>query len=150
VTKVVNGKSTVVGDNLSTPPDNIGPRSTPNYHALAQKGVQTLSDGTTVFAGQRDDPFFGDIGAAFDLVAIRNGTGATGGGKDFFAGYATHSIALQVPASMLDKHVARDRRVGGDRPPADHPREGQVGRPVGSRSRAWAIRSSTSCSSRRS
>jgi Domain of unknown function (DUF4331) len=102
VTKVVNGKSTVVGSNLSTPPDNIGPRSTPNYHALAQKGVQTLSDGTTVFAGQRDDPFFGDIGAAFDLVAIRNGTGATGGGKDFFAGYATHSIALQVPVSMLD------------------------------------------------
>jgi hypothetical protein len=101
VTKVVNGKSTVIGQG-TTPPDNIGPRSTPDYHALAQKGVQTLSDGSTVFAGQRDDPFFGDIGAAFDLVAIRNGTGATGGGKDFFAGYALHSIALQVPLSMLD------------------------------------------------
>jgi hypothetical protein len=101
VTKVVNGKSTVVGQG-TTPPDNIGPRSTPDYHALAQKGVQTLSDGSTVFAGQRDDPFFGDIGAAFDLVAIRNGTGATGGGKDFFAGYALHSIALQVPMAMLD------------------------------------------------
>ena len=46
--------------------------------------------------------FFGDIGAIFDLVAIRNGTGATGGGKDFFAGYAVHSIALQVPVSQLD------------------------------------------------
>jgi hypothetical protein len=101
VTKVVNGKSTVVGQG-TTPPDNIGPRSTPDYHALAQKGVQTLSDGSSVFAGQRDDPFFGDIGAVFDLVAIRNGTGATGGGKDFFAGYALHSIALQVPLSMLD------------------------------------------------
>jgi hypothetical protein len=102
VTKVVGGKSTVVGSGLLTPPDNIGPRSTPNYHSLAQAGVHTLSDGTSVFAGQRDDPFFGDIGAAFDLVAIRNGTGATGGGKDFFAGYAVHSIALQVPVSMLD------------------------------------------------
>jgi hypothetical protein len=102
VTKVVDGKSTVVGKGLLTPPDNIGPRSTPSYHSLAQMGVHTLSDGTTVFAGQRDDPFFGDIGAAFDLVAIRNGTGATGGGKDFFAGYAVHSIALQVPVSMLD------------------------------------------------
>jgi hypothetical protein len=102
VTKVVDGKSSVVGEGLMTPPDNIGPRSTPNYHSLAQNGVHTLSDGTTVFAGQRDDPFFGDIGAAFDLVAIRNGTGATGGGKDFFAGYAVHSIALQVPVSMLD------------------------------------------------
>jgi len=102
VTKVAGGKATTVGKGLMTPPDNIGPRSTPNYHSLAQQGVHTLSDGTTVFAGQRDDPFFGDIGAIFDLVAIRNGTGATGGGKDFFAGYAVHSIALQVPISMLD------------------------------------------------
>jgi hypothetical protein len=102
VTKVVDGKSTVVGSGLMTPPDNIGPRSTPDYHTLAQKGVQTLSDGSTVFAGQRDDPFFGDIGAAFDLVAIRQGTGATGGGKDFFSGYAVHEIGLQVPVAMLD------------------------------------------------
>ena len=102
VTKVVGDRSTVVGSGLMTPPDNIGPRSTPNYHSLAQQGVQTLADGSTVFAGQRDDPFFGDIGAVFDLVAIRNGTGATGGGKDFLAGYGVHSIALQVPISMLD------------------------------------------------
>src|SRR5213076_3538317 len=103
---------------LLTPPDNIGPRSTPNYHALAMQGVHDLSDGSKVFAGQRDDGFFGDIGAAFDLVAIRNGTGASGGGKDFFAGYAVHSIALQVPAAMLDNasHVigmwaATDRQM---------------------------------------
>jgi hypothetical protein len=102
VTKVVGNKATVVGKGLVTPPDNIGPRSTPNYHALAQQGVHELADGSTVFAGQRDDPFFGDVGAIFDLVAIRNGTGATGGGKDFLAGYAVHSIALQVPISMID------------------------------------------------
>ena len=65
-------------------------------------GVHDLNDGSKVFAGQRDDGFFGDIGAVFDLVAIRSGTGATGGGKDFFAGYAVHSIALQVPLSQLD------------------------------------------------
>ncbi|HYY03114.1 MAG TPA: DUF4331 domain-containing protein [Gaiellaceae bacterium] len=102
VTKVVNGKATVVGSGLLTPPDNIGPRTTPNYHQLAAAGVHELTDGTKVFAGQRDDPFFGDIGAVFDLVAIRAGTGANGGGKDFFAGYAVHSIALQVPVSALD------------------------------------------------
>src|SRR6266496_1827628 len=96
------GKPRVVGSGLLTPPDNIGPRSTPNYHALAMAGVHDLSDGSKVFAGQRDDGFFGDIGAAFDLVAIRNGTGATGGAKDFFAGYAVHSIALQIPLSQLD------------------------------------------------
>jgi hypothetical protein len=102
ITKVVNGKSSVVGHGLMTPPDNIGPRSTPNYDALAAKGVHALADGSTVFAGQRDDPFFGDVGAIFDLVAIREGTGATGGGKDFLAGYAVHSIALQLPKSQLD------------------------------------------------
>ena len=102
VTKVVGGKSTVVGSGLLTPPDNIGPRSTPNYDALAAQGIHSLSDGSTIFAGQRDDPFFADVGAIFDLVAIREGTGANGGGKDFLAGYGVHSIALQVPKSMLD------------------------------------------------
>src|SRR5438093_10795207 len=65
-------------------------------------GVHDLNDGSKVFAGQRDDGFFGDTGAAFDLVAIRNGTGATGGGKDFIAGYAVHTVSLQVPLSQLD------------------------------------------------
>ena len=68
-----------------------------------------------VFAGQRDDPFFGDIGAIFDLVAIRKGTGATGGGKDFFAGYAVHAIALQLPIARPRHVESRDRRVGDDR-----------------------------------
>ena len=102
VTRLDGSGPRVVGDGLLTPPDNIGPRSTPNDHALATAGVHDLSDGSKVFAGQRDDGFFGDIGAAFDLVAIRSGTGASGGGKDFFAGYAVHSIALQVPLSQLD------------------------------------------------
>ena len=113
VTKVAGRKSSVVGNGLLTPPDNIGPRSTPNYHALATAGIHQLGDGTTVFAGQRDDAFFGDIGAIFDLVAIREGTGATGGGKDFFAGYGVHAIALQVPVAMLD-NGSEGRRQGGE------------------------------------
>jgi hypothetical protein len=102
VTRVESGKSRVVGSGLLTPPDNIGPRSTPNYHALAMAQIHQLDDGSRVFAGQRDDGFFADVGAVFDLVAIRNGTGANGGGKDFLAGYAVHTIALQVPLSQLD------------------------------------------------
>ena len=102
VTRSDGKSSRVVGSGLLTPPDNIGPRSTPNYHALAMAGVHDLSDGSKVFAGQRDDGFFGDIGAVFDLVAIRSGTGASGGGKDFFAGYGVHTVSLQVPLSQLD------------------------------------------------
>ena len=101
VTRVANGKSTVVA-RAQTPPDNIGPRSTPHYHALAMKAVKSLQGGGKVFAGQRDDPFFADVGDIFDLLAIRKGTGATGGGKDFLAGYAVHTIALQIPISQVD------------------------------------------------
>jgi Domain of unknown function (DUF4331) len=102
VTRLDGKSSRVVGSGLLTPPDNIGPRTTPGYHALAMAGIHDLNDGSKVFAGQRDDGFFGDIGAAFDLVAIRSGTGASGGGKDFFAGYAVHTVSLQVPLSQLD------------------------------------------------
>ncbi|MGH3073175.1 MAG: DUF4331 domain-containing protein [Gaiellaceae bacterium] len=84
-----------------TPPNNIGPRSTPNYRSLADKEI-VREDGLSIFAGQRDDAFFGDIGAIFDLVGFRKGTGNAGGGKDFFAGYGVHAIALQIPISQLN------------------------------------------------
>jgi hypothetical protein len=83
-----------------TPPNNIGPRSTPNYSGLVAKSV-VRKNGLAIFAGQRDDAFYGDIGAIFDLVGFRKGTGNAGGGKDFFAGYAVHAIALQIPISEL-------------------------------------------------
>jgi hypothetical protein len=101
VTRVVHGDEKVVARGV-TPPNNIGPRTTPNYRELAQKGVTNLAGGGKVFAGQREDAFFADIGAIFDLVAIRKGVGNEGGGKDFFAGYAVHGIALQIPIAQLD------------------------------------------------
>jgi hypothetical protein len=83
-----------------TPPNNIGPRSTASYRSLVDRAI-VRKDGLAIFAGQRDDAFFGDIGQIFDLLAFRKGTGANGGGKDFFAGYAVHAIALQIPISDL-------------------------------------------------
>src|SRR5262249_41966677 len=41
-------KQQVLGTGLSTPPDNIGPRSTPNYDALAAAAVHTLPGGIQV------------------------------------------------------------------------------------------------------
>src|SRR5207248_638063 len=70
VTRVEEGRSRNIARGLSTPPDNIGPRSTPNYANLASAAVFPLSGvhGTgKVFAGQRDDPFFVDLGSIFDL-----------------------------------------------------------------------------------
>jgi hypothetical protein len=101
VTRVMHGDEDVVARGV-TPPNNIGPRTTPNYRQLAENAVTSLAGGGKVFAGQREDAFFGDIGAIFDLVAIRKGVGNMGGGKDFFAGYAVHGIALQIPISQLD------------------------------------------------
>jgi Domain of unknown function (DUF4331) len=108
VTRVQRGRTTVVGSG-TTAPNNIGPRSTPNYRQLAQKAVIGLEDGGQAFAGQRDDGFFADIGAIFDLVAIRKGTGNMGGGKDFFAGYAVHTFAVQLP--IADLH-AKNSTIG--------------------------------------
>jgi hypothetical protein len=101
VTRVKNGQELVVARGV-TPPNNIGPRTTPNYAQTAANAVTNLAGGGKVFAGQREDAFYADIGAIFDLVAIRKGTGNMGGGKDFFANYAVHGIALQVPISQLD------------------------------------------------
>ena len=102
VTKYVGNKPGVVlRGGLATPPNNVGPRTTPMYRKLVEDKIYDLSDGTRVFAGQREDAFFGDIGAIFDLLAIRKGTGDMGGGKDFFAKYGVHTVAVQIPIASL-------------------------------------------------
>ncbi|HEV8687608.1 MAG TPA: DUF4331 domain-containing protein [Gaiellaceae bacterium] len=101
VTRISGSQSQVVARG-ATPPNNIGPKSTPSYRSLAAAGVLQMDGGGLVFAGQREDGFFGDIGSVFDLINFRKGTGNMGGGKDFFAGYAVHALALQIPISQLD------------------------------------------------
>ena len=118
VTRIAEGKSTVVAKG-TTPPNNIGPRSTPDYRTRSLRSRSPRRRRRLkAFAGQRDDPFFGDIGAIFDLVAIRKGTGNAGGGKDFFAGYGVHTIAVQVPIAGLAREERHDRRLGLGRPRA--------------------------------
>jgi hypothetical protein len=107
VAVIQHGKRTVLGTGLATPPNNIGPRSTPNYFALGAAAVHTLPGGIKVFAGQRDDPFFVDLGSAFDLGGLRPLNPAhvlpmpAARGKDGLSGYNVHSIALQVPIKDL-------------------------------------------------
>ncbi|MEA2410545.1 MAG: hypothetical protein QOC77_1106 [Thermoleophilaceae bacterium] len=97
--------SRVVARNLPVVPSNIGPKTMPNYDALAAEGIKSLSGGGKVFAGQRDDPFFVDLGQTFDSINFRPGvgTGNQGGGKDDLAGYNTNSIVLQVPESQVTR-----------------------------------------------
>ena len=111
VTKVLgprrSGSSSQLGNNLSTPPVNIGPRSTPNYADLANAAVNTLSDGSTVFAGQRDEAFYVDLGSIFDLGTLRPfqnlhliSTPAAPG-VDTTKGFSVHTIGIQVSKNLL-------------------------------------------------
>ena len=108
VARVQHGRTTTLGSNLATPPVNIGPVSTPHYERLAAAAVHSLSGGIKVFAGQRDDPFFVDLGSAFDLGQLRPFLPAyqlnpreAKRGKDGVGGYNVHTIAIQVPVRQL-------------------------------------------------
>jgi hypothetical protein len=101
-----NGKlrsANVIARNLPVGPNNTGSKNFPNYDAVGNQAIRSLPGGGKVFVGQRDDPFFVDLGATFDSVHLRKGTGNVGGGKDDLAGYNVHSIVLQVPKSKVTR-----------------------------------------------
>jgi Domain of unknown function (DUF4331) len=115
VTRVDRWGSHNLGSGLPCPPCNIGPLSTPNYASrLAQPAVRRLSDGSRVFAGQRAEGFYVDLGSIFDLLNLRPiqefNVFAKALGLTSAAGVNTtkflnvHSIALQVPISKITSH----------------------------------------------
>ncbi len=112
VTRVTgNGNAQVLAQNVPCPPCNIGPLSTPNYAALASAAVFPMSNGRMVFAGQRAEAFFVDLGSIFDLGDLRPiaDLHATFGlpalsasaGVNTLATSNVHSIAIQVPITDL-------------------------------------------------
>ena len=114
VTKVVGNTSTVLSPSggssvLSSPPCNIGPRSTPNYSNLSGAAIYRLSSGEIVFAGQRAEGFFVDLGSIFDLGDLRPLSpdqlipGVAAAGINTIADKNVHSIAIQVPISSLTR-----------------------------------------------
>jgi hypothetical protein len=111
-----NGPGRALASDLACPPCNIGPRSTPNYESLAAAAVHQLPSGETVFAGQRNDGFFVDLGAIFDLGDIREIQNLhlipspAGTSVDPLKTLNIHAIAIKVPISLLtqDGSVPRD------------------------------------------
>jgi hypothetical protein len=108
VTRVEGLSKKNVGFDLTVPPVNVGTRSTPNYEAnLGSQGVHTLTNGGKVFAGQRDDPFFVDLGSVFDLAGLRPFNPfhliplPADAGRDALRAFNVHTIALQVPITDL-------------------------------------------------
>jgi len=99
-------------------PSNVGPRTMPNYDALARQGVYDLGSGIKVFAGTVDDPFYIDLGAAFDTFNFRaNAASGIPGvltssqdqqdvvniAPDAVSGYNVNAIAIELPTRMLTR-----------------------------------------------
>lgn len=119
VTMVKGGVSTPLttsnGAVLYAVPADAGPRTMPNYPALANQGIYSVGTGIRVFAGTADEPLYGDFGAHYDSFNYRT---AAGGGvlsgaadandnvntaSDMMSGYNVNSIAIEVPITMLTR-----------------------------------------------
>jgi Domain of unknown function (DUF4331) len=119
VVRDYDGRIETLGSNLPCPPCNIGPLSTPDYPTLANEAVHSLSGGRKVFAGQRAEGFYVDLGSIFDLGDLRpfatdhDHYGLTkyptnGPGVNATENLNVLTIALQVPIT--------DLTVGGWKP----------------------------------
>ena len=112
VTMVRKGDRQKIGEGLIAVPSNVGPSTTPSYEALASQGIYTLANDIRVFAGQRGDPFYIDLGATFDTLNFRRNppllTPAEDAdddvnpfGIDTIGSYNVQTIALEVPVRLL-------------------------------------------------
>jgi len=92
----------VIAKGIPVAPWHVGDRSFPDYEAVANEAVHTTKDGTRIFAGPRDEPFFVDL-HVFDLLGV--------GGAPTTDGVNVMSIVLEVPISNIAD--------GGNRPGED-------------------------------
>lgn len=113
VTKVNWHSKTVLGTG-TVPPNNQG-IATPLYNQgddgnspakdgvatnaqldkYTQQAIASLDKGYIAFAGQRDDGFYADVLAVFDLLQLRDP------GQDSQGGFNLHLIALRIPIEEL-------------------------------------------------
>ena len=115
VTEIHHGQRTELfsGRTLVAVPSNVGPATMPNYPALAAQGIYTdAATGIRVFAGQRAETFYIDLGAIFDTLNLRRYLPAlTGRGEDSdnvnpfgvnrFSGFNVSTIAIEVPITRI-------------------------------------------------
>jgi Domain of unknown function (DUF4331) len=128
VTMIKNGVCTDLGQGqtLYAVPSNVGPLTMPKYADLFHQGIYNLGDDVHVFAGTVDDPFYIDLGAAFDSLNFRMGVGGVLSASrdaddthnyapDAVAGFNVNSIVLEVPITMLtvdgQLHPAGDKNA---------------------------------------
>jgi len=117
VTEVRGNKRTELfkGQKLIAVPSNVGPATMPNYEDLASQGIYTdSSTGIKVFAGQRAETFYIDLGAVFDTVNLRRfpplltaledaNDAVNPFGVNRFSGFNVNSVAIEVPIARITK-----------------------------------------------
>ena len=110
VTRVVGDAAPqLLAEDVPCPPCNVGPRSIPHYGSLANAAVTTLPTGEVVFAGQRSEGFYVDLGSIFDLGDLRPFQNLhliptpVAAGVDDTRAMSVHTIAIKVPKRMLTR-----------------------------------------------
>jgi hypothetical protein len=99
----------LVGNDLPVAPDNVGPKTIPDYATVSNGAIAPVKGGGKTFVGPADDPFFLDLNTIFDGINIDKpgrpniGLGNQGGGKDDVSSYNTHAFVLQVPESQVTR-----------------------------------------------
>ena len=109
------------GQTLVAVPSNVGPATMPNYENLATQGIYTDPErGIRVFAGQRAETFYIDLGAVFDTANLRRSPPVLSAledaddtrdpfGVNRFSGFNINTMAIEVPIT----------RITEDRKPVD-------------------------------
>jgi hypothetical protein len=100
------------GRTLIAVPSNVGPATMPDYESLAAQGIYADDEtGVRVFAGQRAETFYIDLGATFDTLNFRRYLPAMTAGEDAdnvnpfginrFSGYNVSTIAIEIPIRRI-------------------------------------------------
>ena len=93
---------------FTKPADNIGQKSIPDYNAYANQFIRSINipgcaTPGKVFVGQRKEPFFVNLGEAFDLINLANPIGARNANPNVLDDDNVTSLALELPISCITK-----------------------------------------------
>jgi hypothetical protein len=120
---VLDTSTDVGGRPLIAVPSNVGGRTMPNYDALAAQGIFDLGGGVRVFAGQRKETFYIDLGSTFDTLNFRRNPPILSDAEDAddtldpfglndFQELNVSTIALEIPLSALPSLVGMYASTG--------------------------------------
>jgi hypothetical protein len=102
------GAARLIADNVPVMPANVGVSSMRDYNGQLGSGVFAQEfEGIRLFAGPRDEGFYVDLGATFDLLQVRSLVSGLGQPIDSLAGYNVHTIAIELPISSVTRNGVR-------------------------------------------